>query len=145
MLVLLGKFNALKNTRKSTGDPSCPTDVAPAKRVYRLIEAIFGLESTAVSAAGNSRTGKTHNELEQLCKKIQADSTEVLSESARKRRNIDRLIDKLESDDNDDWCITIVAMEEHNAARQLEYRRERDTQRRQDELRRQAQDERREE
>ncbi|KAF4038975.1 hypothetical protein GN244_ATG08965 [Phytophthora infestans] len=125
MLVLLGKFNALKNTRNSTGDPSCPTDVAPAKRVYQLIEAIFGLESTAVSAAGNSRTGRTHYELEQLCKKIQADSTE--------------------SDDNDDWCITIVAMEEHNAARQLEYRRERDTQRRQDELRRQAQDERREE
>ncbi|KAF1776560.1 hypothetical protein PC129_g23738 [Phytophthora cactorum] len=29
------KFYALKNTRTPTGDPSCPADIAQAKRVYR--------------------------------------------------------------------------------------------------------------
>ncbi|GMF21921.1 unnamed protein product [Phytophthora lilii] len=37
------KFNALKNTRKPTGDPTCPADVAQAKRVFRLIEARCGV------------------------------------------------------------------------------------------------------
>ncbi|KAF4028238.1 hypothetical protein GN244_ATG20088 [Phytophthora infestans] len=106
-------------------------------------------------AADDSPKSSTHlllvflaparHELEQLSQKAQADSTEVHPESARKRRKIDRLIDKFETDDNDDWCIAIVAMEERNGARQLVYRRERDAQDRQDELRLQAQDERREE
>ncbi|KAI9996618.1 hypothetical protein PInf_014358 [Phytophthora infestans] len=96
-------------------------------------------------AADDSPPSQARHELEQLSQKAQADSTELHPESARKRRKIDRLIDKFETDDNDDWCIAIVAMEERNGARQLVYRRERDAQDRQDELRLQAQDERREE
>ncbi|EEY57939.1 uncharacterized protein PITG_00535 [Phytophthora infestans T30-4] len=88
------KFYALKSTRKPTGDPSCPADVAQAKRVYRLIE--------------------------NQCGVLLLDDTESTTASA-------------------------AAMEECNATRQLEYRRERYAQRRQDELGRQSQAERREE
>ncbi|KAE9124673.1 hypothetical protein PF010_g5926 [Phytophthora fragariae] len=38
------KFFLLKNTLKPTGDPTCPPDVAQAKRLYRQIENRAGVE-----------------------------------------------------------------------------------------------------
>ncbi|ETI33313.1 hypothetical protein F443_20010 [Phytophthora nicotianae P1569] len=181
------KFYALKNTRKPSGDPACPADVAQAKRVYRRIEGNCGVivlddaapsvESSARSSAPSNRasqyeatsnaeeaqalqvqsqpasgrlsstvsgevnkrlldvpiaeifcTGKTAEELEQLGKELHTVSKDLLPESAKKRRRIDRLLENLESDDSADWCTAIIAMEERAAAREMDYRRELDAQ-----------------
>ncbi|ETN07362.1 hypothetical protein PPTG_13294 [Phytophthora nicotianae INRA-310] len=78
-------------------------------------------------------------------KELQTGSKDLLSESAKKQRSIDRLLENLKSDDSADWCTAIIAMEERAAAREMDYRRELDAQRRADEERRDQQEARREE
>ncbi|KAG3247045.1 hypothetical protein PI124_g8243 [Phytophthora idaei] len=58
---------------------------------------------------------------------------------------VDRLLDNIESESNADWCTALLAIDELAAAREMEYRRERDAQRRQDEVRREEQEQMREE
>ncbi|KAG3120365.1 hypothetical protein PI125_g1189 [Phytophthora idaei] len=53
--------------------------------------------------------------------------------------------DNIESESNADWCTALLAIDELAAAREMEYRRERDAQRRQDEVRREEQEQMREE
>ncbi|ETI46412.1 hypothetical protein F443_09184 [Phytophthora nicotianae P1569] len=75
-----------------------------------------------VPVAGIFRTGKTAEELGQLGKELHTGSKDLLSQSAKKRRRIDRLLENLESDDSADSCTAIIAMEERAAAREMDYR-----------------------
>ncbi|KAG2826198.1 hypothetical protein PC112_g9378 [Phytophthora cactorum] len=65
--------------------------------------------------------------------------------STRKYCRADRLLDSIESESNADWCTALLAIDELAAAREMEYRRERDAQRRQDEVRREEQEQMRQE
>ncbi|KAF4046899.1 hypothetical protein GN244_ATG00622 [Phytophthora infestans] len=126
---------------------SLPT-VAPSHLQLAPDRETLSALSTEISnayVAGIARTSKTTEELKQLGRQVKARATELLFGSDRKGRRIDRLFNKLESDDNGEWCAALVVTEVRATARKMKYRRERDGQSREDERLRQERDENREE
>ncbi|KAG3148870.1 hypothetical protein PI126_g12279 [Phytophthora idaei] len=144
------KFYALKNTSKPTRDPSSPADIDQVKRVYRLIEEHCGvlvLDDTvtvdAVSPASSLDDDATAPPTAMAS--LEVSSAPQSTSGTGGFGTVDRLLDNIESESNADWCTALLAIDELAAAREMEYRRERDAQRRQDEVRREEQEQMREE
>ncbi|KAE8903774.1 hypothetical protein PF005_g8792 [Phytophthora fragariae] len=128
--VIKRKFFLLKNTLKPTGHPTCPPEVALAKRLYRQI----------VNRAGVEDFGGDENDGDALVRDVSSAPVEdmegtpsaetpepttaaatgkraaaVISQVAKRRKAIDDLLDRLgdaEGSGNDSLAALVVTMEE---------------------------------
>ena len=50
---LKGKFKSLRSTKKGTGEPNCPPEVARAKRLFQLLELRMDVQDCSSNQGNN--------------------------------------------------------------------------------------------